>query len=282
LLSAAKAEIYAMVALEGMTVSQIATRRKCSRRYVRKIKKELTDLGLFRNVVPPPPQDPGTPGTSERAQRRLHAQKFRIELVRPISQRYLKDSVGSCFKLDGNDVQCFQEVICVQAKDKSFFGDSEEQALDSSMEYWNRFFVRLENQLKVLILKDRRQNIRMTYHEWATGPCELAEECEKRGDPLRIYAKDGKLRYTTDWSSLHEREAHHAKTGMQDSEAGNRFIEDVLDHPAAPKYTELCKIVESIALHNAEMAAGLNAVVKLMKGPEQQEFQPLEEADYFG
>jgi hypothetical protein len=240
-------------------------------------------MGITRNLVVAPPQDPATPATkTDVSDRRLHAQKFRIELIKPIPEKYTSECVGTFLRIDGNPVQCFPEVITVQACDKSFLGASEEEALSNSMDYWYRFFARLENDLHVLILKDRKQNITMTYAEWATGPCSLAEECEKRGNPIRIYADDGKLRYTTDWSHLHEREAHHAKTGMKDSETGNRFIEDLLNHPEAPTYTEICRVVKSIALHNAEMAAGLNAVVQILKGPGNQAPQLNDRVEYIG
>lgn len=219
--------------------------------------------------------------------RRLHAQKFRIELIKPINEAYLKKNIGKVLTIDNNDVQCFEKVICIQAIEKSFYGTTEDEALSASMDYWMNFFRRLENDLNVKIIKSRKQNILMTYAEWATENCELSKECEKRANRIRIYAIDGKLRYTTDWSNLHEREAHHHKTGKEDSETGNRFIEDVLDHPESPTFTQLVKIVKIISEQNKETATGLNAVVQLLKNTLPQnnfnsELKPIEKPSYVG
>ncbi len=270
-LTKAQARIYYYISTLDYTNKQIATRLKYKdSSYVRRVRNSLKKMGLIGATVTPP-RDYVTTVTKTR---RLHAQKFRIEIVNQIPENYLKRFVGDCFRLDNNFVQCFKKSISIQAKNKEFWGSTEDNAMAESMDYWFRFFQKLENQVGVIILKDRKQNITMTYAEWATTPCDLSKECEKRSEKLRIIAKDGKLRYTTDWSSMHEREAHHATTGKQDSEAGNRFIENILDNPRAPLYTELSKIVKTNAVQLNEIALGLNSIVQIIK---KQNEQPLTE-----
>lgn len=274
----------------GYTVSQIASRRGCSKQYVRKVRLKLSKSGWLRKVAPPPlnpPEDCATTATKRGdtsigdSTIRLHAQKFRIELVKPISKKYLTKKAGLVFSLDGNNVQCFNSVVCVQAKNKSFNGADEDSALEESMDYWYRFFARLENDLGVLFMKNRKQNIKQTYCEWATTNSELARECEKKAKRIRIYAMDNKLRYTTDWSKTHEHEAHHFLTGKEDSEVGNRFINDVLDHPEAPTFTQLVKVTLLIAQQQKEASAGLHSIINLLK-PINEENMEGGRPDYFG
>ena len=268
-----QAEVLAYLQTEGLTVAQVAARRGWSKQYVRKVRVQLRNYGLLSKVAPPPLSlggDLATPATKSEGlpikDRRLHAQKFRIEILKPVPARYVREVAGKVLKVDDNDVQCFEGVVCVQAAvGRDFLGVDEDAALESSMEYWMGFFVRLENVLGVRILKSRKQNVTMTYAEWATGPCELSRECEKRAERIRLYALDGKLRYSTDMSLGPEREAHHFRMGKGDSEVGNRFIEDVLDHPEAPRFSELVKVVMLLARENREAAAGLHSVVELLR-----------------
>lgn len=274
-----EAEILTYLNEQGLTVAQVAARRGWSKRYVRQVRQRLQKKGVFRANVPPPLKNKGDPGTSGTL--RLHAQKFTIELIQPASSRYFERHQGRVFFLDGNNVQCFSKVVCIQAN-KEFQGKDEDEALARSMEYWARFFARLENDLGTPLMKDRKQNITMTYAEWATENSELARECEKRDRRLRIYAADGKLRFTTDWSKTHEHEAHHHKTGRDDSVQGNRFVNDVLDHPEAPTFTELVKVTLLIAQHQKEAAAGMQAIINLLKPREPELDLPKGRPDYFG
>ena len=263
-LSPSKRIILNLITKQGYDVSQIASRRGCSKRYVRQIIKELRENGYISKMVPPPPLGLGTTGTTTEV--RLHAQKFKVSLIKPIPQNYYKEHLGSVIRIDGNTIQCHKEVIYIQARDKEFYGDTEEEALSLSMDYWYKFFSRLENDLGLKIVKDRKQNITQVYAEWASGPCDMAKDCEKRGSRVRIYADDGKLRYTTDHSLMYEREAHHSITGMEDSELINRYLKDVLNHPQMPLPSEYMKLMYIHAKETRELSAGLGVLVNLLGG----------------
>jgi hypothetical protein len=200
----------------------------------------------------------------------LHAQKFTIELIKPVSNKYARH-VNKVFRKDGNAVQCFFNQVCVQARDKSFYGATEDEAISKSLVYWEAFFIKLENDVETMLVKERKQNITQTYGEWGTGPCDMSIECEKKAKRLRIYAEDGKLRYTTDVSLGPEREAHHFKTGKKDSETGNRYIGNILDNPDLPLASDVYKLVAELAFYSRETGAGLAAIVKLMQGSIKQE-----------
>lgn len=52
-LTPAQAEILTYLQYEGLTVSQIAARRGCSKQYIRKVRKQLRDYGILSKVAPP-------------------------------------------------------------------------------------------------------------------------------------------------------------------------------------------------------------------------------------
>jgi len=146
---------------------------------------------------------------------------------------------------------------------RDFSEKTEDLALSKSMEYWNNFFIKLENRLNTPIIKDQKMNIKMTYSEWATTPCELSKECSKKNEQVRIYANDGKLRYTTDHSLNFEREAYHHITGKRDSETVNRYIKDILDHPELDKPSEFQSLVTELTQNNLNLAELLKSHMNL-------------------
>ena len=69
----------------------------------------------------------------------------------------------------------------------------------------------------MLLLKDRKQNVLMTYAEWATLDSGTVKTLDERGGRLRIFSLDGRLRYTSDSSlGFGERESHHPVAGRID------------------------------------------------------------------
>lgn len=282
----------------GFKVSQIASIKGCRKCYIRKIKRELQKKGLIRDLVPDTGGGYGTTryqtGTKtlnssnkkKISEIRLHAQKFRIELINPISENYLKNYIGENFRIDNNFIQCFKKSILIQSKEKSFNSNTEIEAISLSMDYWYNFFIKLENQLKTLLLKDRKQNINMVYYEIATTNCDIARKCEQLGDPIRIYASDRKLRYTTDWSFTHEREAHHNQTALEDSERINLFIKDILEYPENLKISKLINCVGSNTQHITKILTIfdkllLNTASNQQSTPESEK-NDKQKADYFG
>jgi transposase-like protein len=288
---------------DGKTVKQIAAKHDCSTAFVRKVRIKLRNAGLISKVTESVTKTGGesvTPVTKnvtkpdDSVQCRLHAQKFRIELIKPIDERY-KKNINKIFQIDGHDIQCFSDTVCIQAREHfDFYGKTEDEAIALSLEYWDSLFLKLENRIETMILKDQKMNITQTYAEWATTPCELAKECAKRDYEIRIYAKDGKLRYTTDKSLKFEREAHHHITGKKDSETGNRFLNDVLDHPEVPVYSEMINLLGSTletlraqGKQNELTATALHGITEYLKNqlpqkePEEPKIKP-ERARYIG
>lgn len=257
-LSASEREIYALMMAEGVyATATLAARLQKSESWIRKCKARLRDIGLWNGKNPPgggaPPQDSATPAPKLR----LHAQKFRVSIRGP-GRRYRP---GLVLDVDGNNVQTFKSVVCIQSR-QCFYGVDEEDALSTSMVYFERLFLRLEHDLDISVLKSRRQNVEMTYAEWASEDSELAETAYRKQQRIRIFTSDGRLRFTIDKSKGYEHEAHLPPKdgGLEDSVAGNLHIGAILDHPECPTLPELAAVVRNIA-------HGMDAIVQLMRPP---------------
>lgn len=209
----------------------------------------------------------GGSATTATKTRRLHALKIHIQLPRGTSEKYKKSYLNSITIFRGAQIQCFSESVMIQFPGQSFWGSTEEEAQERAAEVLYPLFRTLQHDFGIDFLKDRTNKIKMSYAERATTPSSTASEAAKRDRQIRIYEESGKLRFTTDQSMGFEHETHSAKTGFQDSKNYNKHAADFLDHPEAPTLSELAKIVGALATQNAETAAGLNAVVKMMQKP---------------
>lgn len=305
-LTMAQSEILYMLRDEHLTVQQIASRRGCSDRFIRKVRADLRAMGLL-SLVPfrmvPEGGGPHNHRNQKRNQeaprdskdKRLHAFKFRIELIRPIPEEYLKRHAKKWLWVDGHFVQCFSECILVQGrKDFGVCGETEEEALAESIPYWFRFFHKLEHEFNLLLVKNRKGNITLTYAEWGTMPSRLSEEARKEGKKIYVYDDNGKLMFHCDVSFLHEHESHGSAAGITYSEDINGFLKDIMQK-RPPKASELAHCVMALSLRhhdvvdmmhalteqNKETAAALFTLLKsLQPGPSRKE--PAEPARYIG
>lgn len=271
-------------------VSQIASIKGCSTAYIRKVRIKLREMGLLSKVTLP--YQSVTNVTKK--DKRVHANHWTIELIRPISDYYIKNMVNKSFLLDGHRVRCFSKSVIVQCE-KGFGvnGVDENSAYAESERYWGRYFIKLENELKTIIVKERSKNITATFSEIATEDSKISKSCYDVGKRIFIYdPDDGKFRFSTDWSLKQEHEAHHAIKNKEDSENFNYFYDDIKDRPdydefiidildngkKLPKLSEFSKILYSMMrqtkemqFHNKETAAGLNSIVTYVKSQLPQE-----------
>jgi len=274
---------------EFLTVKQVALRQGCSIYYIYRVIRKLKEKGLI-NAAKKKVQnfestfEPSTPSTLPNSKYRgirLHGQEFNINLLYA-DHRY-KERTGQVINIDGNTVRVYKNSIEVYSG-HSFYGDTVQKATVRSFQYWHRFFVRLENDLKVIIVKHRAQNIRMVNQHYAEINNELSQECEKQAAKIRVYTtEDGKLWFTIDNSfNLHEAETQHPQTAKQDmQDVVNPFFNDLRDqNPPLP--SQVWKILSEVSVRENEISAGLATMVKYMQSqiPEQPEL--LDKPDYFG
>lgn len=270
-LTPSEKELLHLISEEFLTPKQIAIRRKCKRRVVYKHLASLKKKGVINaayqvvhkfggtcapSSAPIPMQQHAKGGAVH--EKRLHGQEFNAGILYR-DERY-KEKAGQIIFIDGNTVRCYRDSIEVYSG-QSFFADDIQKATAKSMEYWTRFFVRLENDLKVILVKPRAQNIKLVNQHYAEIGNELATDCEMKGDKIRIYAKeDGKLWFTIDNSfNLREAETLHPHTAKEDMGKVVKHFNDMRDNNP-PTLSELMAIQQ-------ETAKGLNILVTHQVNP---------------
>jgi len=230
----AEAEVIHLLTDEFLTPKQVAIRRKTSTQFVYKIIKNLKKKGLIDRAYNKVAKSQSTLQPCN--QIRLHGQEFNIKILYK-DQRYKELlNKANTLNVDGNTIRLYRDSIEVYSG-ISFYADDVDKATARSMDYWNRFFRRLEHDLKLILVKPRYQNIRLVNQHYAEINNELAEECEKKAYKIRVYATDdGKLWFTIDNSfNLHEAETQHPGTAKQDmGDVVKPFFNDLRDKEHIP------------------------------------------------
>jgi DNA-binding CsgD family transcriptional regulator len=220
-LTSTEQEIYVLWAKDHQTPVQIALRRGCSDRAVRKHIANIKRKGYVLNMVPGVPNSETTtePSRAAGSKIRLHGQHFVVRLLskRPAYDQLRRRS-NVQYVLDIT-VKLHRESIEVFASPGlSFFGASADKATAKSMEFWTRTLHRLESHLGVVLLKPRAQNVRQVSAHYARINCGMAQEALDAGDRVQLFAReDGKLWFTIDNSfNLAESETLHPETAQRD------------------------------------------------------------------
>lgn len=216
-------EVLYLFREEYLTPKQIALRRKCSLRQIQRILKSIKEKGVNVAMHVAPPVTSSTGDTI-----RVHAQRFRIKIIFK-DDRYRKQ-LDSCnlIYVDGNTIQLFRDSIQV-ISGHSFWGSSAENAVLQSLPYWQRLFIRLENDLHVILVKHRHQNIKQVYCHVAKTGDSVAKYCDQV--PIRVFDSQGELRLLIDNSfNLHELETVHPEKSREDMDGIVRpFLNDMIE-----------------------------------------------------
>lgn len=280
-LTKTESEVYRLITEEYLTPRQAARRRQCSHQAIYKTLRSLRQKGWLGSGLQG--RQPAQPRPNHKI--RLHAQEWNIKILHKTDTFEKIRNRANLITLDNNTVRIFQDSIEVYSG-QSFYSDDPQKATSKSLQYWNRFFSRLENELDVVIFKPRSQNIKLVNQHFAEIQNELAEESEIKGEQIRVYTTDdGKLWFNIDNSfNLHEAETQHPQTAQHDMEHLKHFFNDIRDQKP-PTLTELMKAIHQLAQQNQETAAGLNAVVQQLKsqqGTAMPEMPEQERIDYVG
>lgn len=278
----AEGEVLHLLTNEFLTPKQISIRRKTSKsityRIIRSLKKKgLIDKNLKRvhffgigskpNMI------------------RLHREEFNIKIIYK-DYRYKKIlEKSNTLMIDGNTVRLYRNSIEIYSG-QMFLGETAHKATSRSIEYWDRFIKRLENDLKVILLKSRYQNIkRVTAHYGETNN-ELAEDTNK-ADKIKVFAnEDGKLWFLIDNSfNLNEAETVHPITSYGDMQNKvSPFFNDMRDRKDIVTISDLVNIMkETLDLHK-ETAAGLLTITSFLKAqlPKQEDLGNKDKPGYVG
>lgn len=286
-------EILYLLTKEFLTVKKIAQRRKTSVQAIYKAIKKLREKGFlgvknmeglksdvyfkpFKSVS----VKKNTPISTGNHKIRLHRQQFNIKILYKKNDYYIRS--GKTLKIDNNTIKLNKHTIDIYSN-TDFIGDTAEEAYKQSIEYWFSLFHRLEHRLNIILVKDGYQNIREVQSHYAEVNNELAQDYNKNDHKLRIKGKDGKTWLLVDNSfNLNELETIHPETAKEDMTKIKTFFDDIRDHET-PTISEILSVIKGIAEQNKETAAGLNAVVTLLKPAEPNLKEHINNpADYIG
>jgi len=285
-------DVLRLISVEYLTPPKIANLRGTTRRAVYKTIEILKKKGILNYQYKKVHNLRGTTikkGSQKIQQIRLHGQEFNIKIIKKGLNYNDYVTKSSTILLDSNTIRLYSNSIEVYSG-KDFFSDDVGKATSKSFEYWNRFFIRLENELDVLIVKDRHKNINLVKHHYAYTNNPLAKEMNETDVKIRLYStEDNKLWFEIDNSwNLNEAETVHKGTAKQDMQnIIQPFFNDLRDNfeDEVPTISKILESINQIAKQNLETAQGLNAVVKLIKPSEPKDLTSLNEIiklDYIG
>lgn len=238
-LTTAQKEVLHLLTDEFLTVKQIAQRRESSLQAVYKIvaqikKKGAFDIGFNRVKK--------VQSTYNKSDVRLHGQEFNIKILYQNNKYQELLEKSNVLFLDGNTIRLYKNSIEIYSG-QSFFGKDANESERKSLEYFNKFFARLEHELKVNLIKKRSRNIRIVNQHYARGDSEICDNAKDENKRIWIYAEeDGKLSFITDDSfGFREDETVHPKTAKPDRKAVDKQVNDWrLNNP--PTNSEIWKI----------------------------------------
>ena len=263
-LSKVESEVMYLLTKEFLTPRQVAIRRQTSFQATYKVIENLKKKGVLNKVFKEVEyfQCPIQPFQGIR----VHGLEFNIKIIfkgNSYKSRLLKSNV--CM-IDGNTVRLYNGSLEVYGN-KSFFGDDEHKAFSKAINYFNKFFIRLENDFKIVIVKDRSQNISLVKCEFAEVQNELSKDCGDKAEKIKIYAReDGKLWFSIDNSfNLHEAETHHIDTGKRDMKIIKAFFDDLRFNPVTT--TEILGVVAITQKQVDDVVKCMHTLVKLVTPP---------------
>ncbi len=258
-------EILSLIKKGYTTPKQIATSRGTTTQAVYNILKSLYKKGYLIKGRLTPKKNLCTPN-SLKHKIRLHAQQFNIKLIYQDYKYFRILKKSNILTIDDNTIRLHKKSINVYSH-TFFMADTVEKAIEQSLEYWQKFFIRLENDLKVIIVKSRYQNIKLVKAHYSEMDNEFAKEKRLSGEKFQIRCKDsGKLWLIIDNSfNLDELEFIHPETGEQDATKLKGFIDDIRDNEITT-VTDLKNIMGSMAKTTLNNSKQIESILILLKG----------------
>jgi len=267
ILTPSEEEVLRLITEEFFTPKQISYRRKCTHQAVYKIIKKLKQKGAFNIGLHKVAKIQPTMQPNEKI--RLHAQEFNIKILWQDSKypNLLKRS--NIFFIDGNTIKLYRNSVEIYSG-QSFYGENADVSTRRSLTYWKRFFVRLEHELKVILVKPRSRNIRLVNQHYAHIDSEITENAIEKGERIRIFAKeDGKLAFITDDSfGFKEDETLHPTTAKFDRKAVDKQVNDWrINNPPTNSQlsTNIMQVTENQQVFDRNMKSHLKVLGDLGK-----------------
>lgn len=260
-LTTTEREVLRLITEEFLTPKQIQLRRQCSRQAYYKILKSLKQKGAINTGLQKVDK---TEALVNHQLVRLHGQEFNIQILYQDQNYQNLLERSNILYIDGHAIKLYRSSIEVYAGEGiSFYGDDAQEAFAKSMIYWRKFFTRLENEFKLILVKPRSQNIRLVNQHFARGNSEIYVNATEHKEKIKIFAEeDGKLAFITDDSfGIHEDECVHPKTSKPDRQEIDKQINDWrLHHP--PTNSQLAQHISNVSVNLGQMSEGFNLYAK--------------------
>lgn len=264
-LTPAEREVLQLITVNYYTPAKVAARRGTSRQAVSKLVRSLKLKGAINAAYEVVDK---TRGTCQPCQPfiNVHGQEYNIKLLNKSNKFLRVFKKANLIYIDGNTVRLYKDSIEVYVTHR-FEGRDVHDATRVSMAYLSRFLARLEHELGVIVVKPRSANIKLVKAHYAEAGNELAIDCQKKGDMIKVYGSDdGQLWFTIDNSfNLKEAETQHSKRSKQDmGDVVAPFFNDLRDKEP-PKLSDVWLVLNEITQHEKEIAAGILSLLEVMK-----------------
>ena len=280
-------EVYDLHIKEHLTINRISKLRRTSYQAAYKIIRRLKDKGIISRTLRGVKKHRPTfqPFLSKKGKYiRLHG----LEVVAKIL--YKDEVYKNIFKkcnliyIEGNTIKLHKNSLNIFINE-SCYAQTVNEATRKCLSYLDRILIKLEYDLKLIIVKSRRQNIKIVSRHYAEIHNELAKEFNEKGLKLEVRStSDGKPWLLIDNSKyidkfgniieLNELEAVHPETSEEDMAYIKNFFNDLRDN-TSPLPSEMWKIVsvmekeiyanrKDMALLIKEIGSGLASLIKIL------------------
>lgn len=278
-LTRTETEVLSLLTDEFLSPKKIAIRRKTTARAVQMIISILRKKGALNTANKATEKKPSlfrddlrrsdgffiSSGQSSHYIR-LHRQEFRVRLLFRDERYVAVRNKANVIVVDGNTVRLDKDSVEVYSG-HSFVGDDVTRVTAESFRYWGRFFVRLEQELKVLLVKAGHQNVKLVNHHYSEVNNELAKECNVQADKIRVYGtEDGKLWFLIDNSfNLSEAETVHPQDAARDmADVVRPFFNDLRENRPGT-LSDVVAVIGEIARSSREVSEKNEQIAALLK-----------------
>jgi len=282
-------EILHLLTEEYKTPVEIANIRNTSLTAVYKTMRILCKKAVYNHVLKKGYKSQcGNQCPPQNQEIRLHAQEFNIKIIDKSNHYDFTRYKNNTIVTDNNTIRLYENSIEIYSG-HSFYGSDIDKLTGESFVYWNYFFKKLENDLKITILKDRYSNINLVKHHYSYVNNELAKQCNNENIKIRVFStKDNKMWFEIDNSfNLNEAETTHKETAKEDMQkVVQATFNDLRDNYASrgfpvPLMSEVAtsiKIMVDSQTQTQKEIEALSLILKLLipKPPQQEQQQEQE------
>lgn len=266
-LSAVQQDILYLLLDEHLTIPQIANTRSTSRTAVYNVVEKLLKKGVLKGVEKNSYIKGGyypVPLVGSDKQYRLHAQNIVVQILD--TTNFYRNLIKTKNKdvCDNNSIMFYEDKLIIYSN-KDFWGDSVNQSIRLSLNYWERYFTRLENEYKITLIKGKQRRIREFRGEIAKVGDPLARRLDITKETFRIYI-GGELRLICDRSfKLDELEAVNKDHYIEDMSKIEDFYKDLLSEKSL-KLSEARDHIAALQERDKQLQSLIESQNKIISG----------------